>query len=201
MAPRKTHRARGHSRQRLRIIGGRWRGQRIGFRPLPGLRPTPDRVRETLFNWLQPVIEGAHCLDLFAGSGALALEAASRGAASVTLVERDPGVAGHLRDLCASFAAPRITVIETDACHFLNRRPGPYDLVFLDPPFGSGLVERCLPLVTSGGVLNGRAMVYLEYPARGGPPGLPPTWVWFRHRQAGEVGYGLAHAGPGEAGA
>src|SRR5512134_933490 len=119
----------------LRIIGGRWRSRRLRFPPLPGLRPTPDRVRETLFNWLTPVIAGARCLDLFAGSGALGIEALSRGAAAVTFVERHPQAVRGLRANLAQLRAEGARVEQADALLWLRQAPQPFTVVFLNPPF------------------------------------------------------------------
>lgn len=180
----------------LRIIGGLWRGRKVRFPPLPGLRPTPDRVRETLFNWLAPRIAGARCLDLFAGSGALGLEALSRGAAHVTFVETDAAAVRSMRGLLATLAPGQATVVRADARHWLEGAPGGYDVVFLDPPFGSGLLEAALAALAAPGWLAPGAFVYLEQPASAGAPPLPASWRLHRSGRAGDVGYHLA-AGPG----
>lgn len=139
----RTDAARGGPRPpgTVRIVGGRWRGTKLAVPDRPGLRPTADRVRETLFNWLLPMLPGARVLDAFAGSGALGLEAVSRGAAEAVLIERDPGLAQALRATVERLgAADRVQVVGDDALHWLARMPGPasaprFDLVFLDPPF------------------------------------------------------------------
>lgn len=177
---------------RLRIIAGAWRGRRILFPDRPGLRPTPDRVRETLFNWLAPRIAGARCLDLFAGSGALGLEALSRGAAAVTFVESDPVAARALATTVAALAPDRGQVIETDASRFLGRQPVPFDIVFLDPPFGCGLLPAAIHPLDTRGWLAPAAWVYLEAPAADGLPELPRDWVLHRSGRAGAVGFHLA---------
>jgi len=170
----------------VRIIGGAWRSRVIAFPPRPDLRPTPDRVRETLFNWLGQDLTGKTCLDLFAGSGALGFEAASRGARRVVMVERDPLV---LRALAASRAALDARVVElerADALEFLRADGGRYDVVFVDPPYRSGLWPRVAPLLPPH--LATDALVYLESAHRTGP--LPGWQVWKQGR-AGQVAYQL----------
>jgi 16S rRNA (guanine966-N2)-methyltransferase len=176
----------------LRIIGGEWRGRRIRFAARPGIRPTPDRVRETLFNWLAPVVEGSRCLDLFAGSGALGLEALSRGAAAATFVESDRMSAERLRETIATLGTERARVVEADALRWLDGPTERFDIVFLDPPFGSGLHAEASRKLDSGGWLSPSAYVYLEAPARDGPPPLPAGWTLHRSGKAGAVGYHLA---------
>lgn len=185
-------------RNEVRIIGGAWRGRKIRFPPAPGLRPTPDRVRETLFNWLAPSISGARCLDLFAGSGALGFEALSRGAAAVVFVEHAPAVAKHLAAVAATLAPGLAQVALDDAQRWLAGTPQSFDLAFLDPPFGSGLLEGALAALTRPGWLNPGALVYLERPAALGEPTLPQGWRLHRSGHAGDVGYHLA-ALPGAA--
>lgn len=182
----------------VRVIGGRWRGKRIPVPELPGLRPTPDRVRETLFNWLAPVIAGSRCLDLFAGTGVLGFEAASRGAREVVLVERDHGLAGRLRDAAATLAPDRLAVVEADALAWLRSPSQPFDIVFLDPPYDAGLLQAAAQGLQAGGWLAPRAFIYLEAPAEAGPPPLPGGWTAHRSGRAGAVGYHLAlRARPG----
>lgn len=176
----------------LRIIGGQWRGRRFAFADSEGLRPTGDRVRETLFNWLQAYLPGARCLDLFAGSGALGLEALSRGAAGVTFIERSRAVAGiiqgHLRTLNASAGR----VLTMDAARYLEGRPEPFDIVFLDPPFGSDIIGSCCAHLESGGWLAPGAFVYLEHDRNKPLPALPIAWELFRSSSAGQVSFHLA---------
>src|SRR5262245_40374193 len=176
----------------LRIIGGEWRGRRIRFPGKGGIRPTPDRVRETLFNWLAKEVPGSRCLDPFAGSGALGLEALSRGSAHVTFVERDRENATRLRDTVAILAADRAEVMEADALTWLAGAPAAHDIVFLDPPFDAGLLAESMRLLESRGWLASSAHVYIEAPAREGPPGLPAGWKMHRTGRAGAVGYHLA---------
>jgi 16S rRNA (guanine966-N2)-methyltransferase len=187
-------------RNELRVIGGRWRGRKLRFPAAEGLRPTPDRVRETLFNWLAPTLPGARCLDLFAGSGALGFEALSRGAAGVAFVERDPAVVRHLRETLALLEAAGGEVIPGDAGAFLGGQARPFDVVFLDPPFDAEVVPACLARLVSGGWLAPGARVYVEQPAGRGAPAWPAPLVAHRSGRAGEVGYHLAvmPAGSGE---
>ena len=188
---------RGRHARVLRIIGGEWRGRRLRFPAAQALRPTPDRVRETLFNWLGSAVHGGRALDLFAGSGALGLEALSRGAAHVTFVEQDAPAAHELRARLAEWQARDARVVRADALDFLGGASAPFQLVFLDPPFDSDLLERSARALESGGWLAGSALIYAECPARRGLPPLPAAWRVLKAGQAGEVGYHLlAHASP-----
>jgi 16S rRNA (guanine966-N2)-methyltransferase len=172
---------------RLRIIAGEWRGRHIAVPSAPGLRPTPDRVRETLFNWLQGIVPGARCLDLFAGAGGLGFEAASRGAARVVMVESAPGVAAHLREQVQRLdAGNRIEVVADDALRYLRRCNETFDLVFLDPPFQGDLLSRSLAILAEGRCLRPEARVYVEYAASGDPPALPEGWHVAREGRAGD---------------
>lgn len=184
----------------LRIIGGEWRSRRIRFPGLTGLRPTPDRVRETLFNWLAPEVAGSRCLDLFAGSGALGLEALSRGAASVTFVEREREAADRLRETVNQLAPGRATVLHADALAWLGGEAQAFDIVFVDPPFDSGLLPVAVRALASGGWLAPEARIYLEGPAWAGPPELPDGWILHRSGRAGAVGYHLARRQSGDTG-
>jgi len=180
----------------IRIIGGQWRSRTVAVADAPGLRPTPDRVRETLFNWLQFSLAGARCLDLFAGSGILGLEALSRGAAAVTALECDAGAAALLRRNAATLHADALQVLQQDALHWLAQGPGtaPYDIAFIDPPFAAQLQQRSCALLHAQQWLAPGARVYLEaaQPLDGLP--LPPGWALVRHKRAGEVHYGLCEA-------
>jgi 16S rRNA (guanine966-N2)-methyltransferase len=176
----------------LRIIGGEWRGRRIRFPGKGGIRPTPDRVRETLFNWLADVVPGSRCLDLFAGSGALGLEALSRGASSATFIERDHENAARLRETTTLLAPGRATVVQADAIAWLAGTPSEHDIVFLDPPFDAGILEESMRLLESRGWLAGNAYIYVETRAQLGPPALPDRWLAHRSGRAGAVGYHLA---------
>lgn len=192
--------ARGAAARQLRIIAGRWRGRRWRF-PDTGLRPTPDRVRETLFNWLQPHLAGARCLDLFAGSGALGLEAASRGAASVVSVEADAAAAQALAQVAKEWGAAQVRVVRAEALQWLQQRcaVGPdgaaaaaaFDLVFLDPPFAAGLLVAAMELLTVRGWLAPGALVYTEQAREAAPPAPPAGWELLKSGAAGAVSYHL----------
>jgi 16S rRNA (guanine966-N2)-methyltransferase len=182
-----------HVTNQLRIIGGTWRSRRVNFPDVEGLRPSPDRVRETLFNWLAPIIQGAHCLDLYAGSGALGLEALSRGADAVTFVDVDNRVAVQLEQNLTLLGASGAQVMQMDALVFLQRAPQPFDVVFLDPPFHRGLLPACLEKLSTGWLAEG-ARVYVENEAELGEPPLPPEWTLLRSKQAGRVRYSLLQA-------
>ena len=191
---RKVTRGPAASGQRgeLRIVGGDWRGRKIRFPPVAAIRPTPDRVRETLFNWLQAAVPGSRCLDLYAGSGALGLEALSRGAREVVFVDAEPRVTAHLAEQLRHLDCDRGTVIRSDAARYLGGPATPFDIVFLDPPFAGNLLGEACGRLEAGGWLAPGAWVYLEGPASAGLPGLPSGWTVLRSKRAGEVGYHLA---------
>jgi len=156
---------------KLRIISGNWRGRRLPVPDLPGLRPSGDRAREVLFNWLPGDVRRARCLDLFAGTGALGLEAASRGAASVVLVELDRGLCRTLTELAGAWPGGEVvTVVQADAVAWLARAEGPFDIVFVDPPFGAGLYAMTLDALARPGFLAPGALVYVESAARSPAP-------------------------------
>jgi len=175
---------------RIRIIGGQLRNSRLEVPDLPGLRPTAERVRETLFNWLAPVIAGADCLDLCAGTGALGIEALSRGAARTQFVERDARAAQALRGNLARLKAAGGEVATADAGAYLQGAARPYGVVFLDPPFALELWEPLSRRLEAGGWLSPSAWIYVESP-RGKALALPPAWQAHRQGQAGEVQYAL----------
>jgi 16S rRNA (guanine966-N2)-methyltransferase len=173
---------------RVRIIGGTWRSRVIKFADIPGLRPTPDRVRETLFNWLGQDLTGRHCLDLYAGAGALGFEALSRGATSVTMVERAPQALRALKDNAVRLVARRLNLVHGDALEFVARLPEAtrFDVIFLDPPFGSGIPEGLWPQLP--GLLSEEGLIFLESDAAfAGRPGLG----LLKHGHAGAVHYHL----------
>ena len=176
----------------LRIIGGQWRGRKLNFSPVEGLRPTTDRVRETLFNWLSPSIRGARCLDLFAGSGALGLEALSRGAAYCDIVDTSAAalhqIEHHLQILEASTQAH---CHAKSALGFLQTTQGSYDIVFIDPPFGKGLVDSVCAQLASKGLIAEDGLIYVESAVHDSPPVVPPQWRLHREKVAGEVAYRL----------
>jgi len=183
--------ARGARSRVLRIIGGEWRGRRLRFASSGALRPTPDRVRETLFNWLDGRLVGARCLDLFAGSGALGLEALSRGAARVLFIEQHAAAARALNQLLAEWGGVHGAVRRADALRFLKGAVEPFDIVFLDPPFASDLLVAASGLLEDRGWLAPHALIYLECAARAGLPALPAHWRVVKAKRAGEVGYHL----------
>ncbi len=189
----KARRARGTGYPgKIRIIGGLWRSRRLVVPAAEGLRPTPDRVRETLFNWLTPHLAGARCLDLFAGTGALCLEALSRGAGEVVMVERSAPVADMLRRNLEVLEAHGAQVVCTDATEFLARPHQPFDIVFLDPPFRSDLIARCSMLLAERHWVKPGGLIYIEAPRRMEPLPIPAAWELIRSKKAGEVGYHLA---------
>ncbi|MGA9333597.1 MAG: 16S rRNA (guanine(966)-N(2))-methyltransferase RsmD [Rudaea sp.] len=178
-----------NARGRVRIIGGSLRGSRLDVAAAPGLRPTPDRARETLFNWLMPVIEGATCLDLFAGSGALGIEALSRGAARVDFVESDRRLAAKLNENLQRLRQTA-TVECVDALAFLPASQRQYDVVFVDPPFALALWETIAQALESSGRLAAYAWIYVESPTAVDLR-LPPTWTLHRQARAGAVTFAL----------
>jgi 16S rRNA (guanine966-N2)-methyltransferase len=181
---------RGTGSGRVRIIGGSLRNSRLDVPDLPGLRPTPERVRETLFNWLAPTIDGARCLDLCAGTGALGIEAWSRGAASVQFVERDARAAQALRQNLQRLKVTACDVAVADAQAFLDGSPQPADVVFLDPPFALNLWDALAQQLEQGGWLTPAATIYVECP-QGTVPSLPPGWLRQKEGRAGEVRFAL----------
>lgn len=176
----------------LRIIGGQWRSRRFGFPDGPGLRPTPDRVRETLFNWLAPYVEGARVLDPFAGSGALYLEALSRGASSALALDLNPASIAALRGHLQTLGCERGQLLQADALVYLHDQPAtPFDLVFLDPPFHQNLLQPTCQLLEERGWLSTHAWIYSESETPPSTLGLPGNWRLHREKQAGQVYYAL----------
>jgi 16S rRNA (guanine(966)-N(2))-methyltransferase RsmD len=171
-------------RNSVRIIAGTWRRRLIHFPDAPDLRPTPDRVRETLFNWLGQDLTGKSCLDLFAGSGALGFEAASRAARRVLMVEREPMVLRALQESAKALGIETVEFLRDDALQFLRRPRGRFDVVFLDPPYRSELLPQLLPLLPAH--LNDNALVYAEHRGR---LVLPENWHAIRRSRAGQVNY------------
>ena len=175
----------------IRIIGGQWRGRKLPVPDSAGLRPTTDRVRETLFNWLAPVLPDARCLDCFAGSGALGLEALSRYAGSATLLELERPVAQQLMKNLQTLNASHGKVIQTNALSFLAQPGEPFNLVFIDPPFRQGLLEQTLQLLEQNHWLADEAMIYVESEVENGAPPVPANWDLYREKIAGQVAYRL----------
>jgi 16S rRNA (guanine966-N2)-methyltransferase len=175
----------------LRIIGGKWKRHAIRFEGSHDLRPTPDAVRETLFNWLTPAVQGANCLDLFSGSGALGFEAASRGACQVHLVEHNYAVYKQLLRTRDNLSAEQIHVHYQDGLSFLENCAGRFDIVFLDPPFQSTLSKHVLSMLEHSNTLIKEALVYLERPKNGNPLILSKAWKISREKTTGSSIYGL----------
>lgn len=175
----------------VRIISGQWKGRKLPVRDVEGLRPTTDRVKETIFNWLAPHVRGTRCLDLFAGSGGLGLEALSRYAEQVTLIEMDKGAAEQLRKNLAALGSQQGKVIQADAVSWLQGPVTPFDLVFLDPPFRRELLPQVCELLEQRGWLAADALIYLEREKEMDDLALPANWQLLKDKQAGQVCYQL----------
>jgi len=175
-----TNRNRPSKAGKIRIIAGEYRGRRIAVPERPGLRPTPDRVRETLFNWLGQSLVGLACLDLFAGSGALGFEAASRGAARVVMVEQDRAVFQQLKKTREALGARQVELVCDDAFTYLKKNPEPFDVVFLDPPFR----QNVLPAVLRQLAPKSGMRVYVE---SGEPVEAAQPWRELKRARAGQV--------------
>ena len=179
-------------KNRVRLIGGSHGGRRLQFPAAMGLRPTADPVRETLFNWLQQDIQMASCLDLFAGSGALGFEAASRGAAHVTMIESQRNVFRSLQQNLSLLQLQDIVrLVNADALRLLQGRAEMHQLVFLDPPFNKKLMQPVIDQLERGGWLAPRTLIYLEQDLHKEPPQLPDNWCIIRDKTAGQVRYQL----------
>jgi len=173
---------------KIRIIGGQWRGRKLQVIDKKGLRPTPNRIRETLFNWLIAQIPNSHCLDLFAGSGALGIEAASRGAKKVLLIEQDHEIYQQLQNYIKQLTTDRIIAQQANALQLLKQSPAtPFDIIFLDPPFGQNLLSTCCQLLETGQWLNQSAYIYLESERPQTELILPQHWQIIRQTHAGQV--------------
>lgn len=182
----------------IRIIGGRWRGHKLLVTKKPGMRPTPDRVRETLFNWLAPVIKNARCLDCFAGSGALGLEALSRGAGSVTLLEQNYKVSIQLVKNLQILQTQQAQVITVNSLRWLAQQGDSFDVVFIDPPFRQNMIPQTINTLERYQRLANEASVYIETEADGHMPDVPSNWQLHRGEVTGQVAYRLylRHAKP-----
>ena len=191
-SPGKSAAANHGGQGQLRIIAGQWRSRQFDFPMAHGLRPTPNRVRETLFNWLAPYIEGARVLDLFTGSGALFLEALSRGAGSALALDMNPAAINSLRGHLQTLRCENGTLLNSDALVYLQQVPTtPYDLVFLDPPFGQDLLQPACSLLEEKSWLAPRAWIYTESENPPSTLGLPGNWRLHREQKAGQVHYAL----------
>ncbi len=177
-------------KQQIRIIAGKWRSRQLRFADVDGLRPTGDRIRETLFNWLAPDISGARCLDLFSGSGALSFEALSRGASHCLALEQHPNAIACLSETKSLFDAPELTIAHKDTLKYLQQRPDKaFDIVFVDPPFGLNLItEVCFLLEQNGWIANGGA-IYCELSAQQANFEPPANWQVMRNKATGGVNY------------
>lgn len=180
-------------KNQLRIIGGQWRGRKLAIADVDGLRPTGDRIRETLFNWLMPDIQNSRCLDMFSGSGALGLECLSRGASEVVLLEKHPQAAEQLRQHCHTLDASNGKVIECDSIDWLSadhQAPSSIDLVFIDPPFAANLWAKAIEQLENSGLLNNDALIYIESP-KDTFIKTPFHWQIHKEKQSGQVCYRL----------
>lgn len=182
----------------VRIIGGMWKGRKLRFPAVNGLRPTLGRARESLFNWLVMELAGARCLDLFAGSGALGFEALSRGAANVTFVESSRNVASALRSNIELLRAANASVVTMPAKRFLLGAQSAWDIIFLDPPFGSGELQQAITLIAQRHLLQPEGFVYFELP-RKQPLGKLERWEVARESHAGDTQFGLLRLTQGQA--
>ncbi len=175
----------------LRIIAGSWRGRKLNFLDREGLRPTTDRVRETLFNWLQMDVPGSRCLDLFAGSGALGFEAASRGASKVVMVDSDSETVNMLKGNIDLLSATQAQVVCSDAISFIQNCDFMFDVVFIDPPYRQDIIAQCCELLENKQCLSDHAKIYIECDASKELRGLPDNWQCLKSKTAGQAGYHL----------
>lgn len=203
-----SHHRQIRGNNQLRIIGGIWRGRKLTFPDSAGLRPTPNRVRETLFNWLAATVHGSNCLDLFSGSGALGLEALSRGAAEVEFVDSSTVVTRKLQENLlllksnskvwnSSAENQLLSYVKDNAKNNSNNTDNPsqksFDIIFLDPPFGQNLLAPCIELIVSNKLLSAKGWIYIETGASESIPALPENWHLHREKTAGQVCYRLFH--------
>jgi len=176
----------------IRLISGKWRGKKLPVKDKEGLRPTTDRNKETLFNWLMHDVRDANCLDCFSGSGSLAFEALSRFAKNATLLERDKQVAAQLRENLQHLKVDNARVIETDSINYLQQMATQqFDIVFVDPPFHKGLVQPCCSALEENNYLATQALIYIEREAQLSDLLLPPNWQLLKEKSAGQVTYQL----------
>jgi 16S rRNA (guanine966-N2)-methyltransferase len=176
----------------IRLISGKWRGKKLPVKDKEGLRPTTDRTKETLFNWLMHDVRDANCLDCFSGSGSLAFEALSRFAKYALLLERDKQVAQQLKENLKNLQVNNADIVETDSINYLQQTaPQPFDIVFVDPPFNKGLVSPCCQALEKNGYLTPRALVYIEMELQSQPIELPSNWQLLKEKNTGQVLYQL----------
>ena len=190
MSKVKKHSDKSAPKGQIRIISGQYRGRKLPVLMAEGLRPTTDRVKETVFNWLMPYIQDTNCLDCFAGSGGLGFEAISRGASSVTLVELNKPAAQQLKDNKALLKADNIQVVQQNAIDFLKNNQQNYSLVFIDPPFRKGLAQQSAELLSEKG-LTDDALIYVEMEADHNEQIMPSHWQLLKEKVAGQVIYRL----------
>lgn len=177
---------------KVRIIGGQWKGRKLNVIDRQGLRPTTDRIRETLFNWLQWHLPARRCLDLFAGSGVLGIEAVSRGASYAQLVEKDRQVVSNLRQQLQLLNSSNIDLLQADALKLLQSPPNqPFDIIFIDPPFRQNILETCCQYLESNQWLSSEAYIYIEMEQELASVALPENWQLIRDKTAGQVHYCL----------
>lgn len=184
---------------KVRIIGGQWRGRKLPVADIEGLRPTGDRIRETLFNWLAPDIHGARCLDLYAGSGALGFEALSRGAATAGFVELNPAVCRQIEANIQLLATDNAQLVCDDALSWLTSQPGTldFDLIFIDPPFALNLWDKTIRALSDNeGRLKPGTLIYIESP-KSQIYDIPSNWQCRRDKQTGQIAYRLFQVAPG----
>lgn len=180
-------------KNQLRIISGQWRGRKLPIADIDGLRPTGDRVRETLFNWLMSDIPNSHCLDLFSGSGALGTECLSRGASSAIMIESNPQAAKQIKHNCKELNAESASIIQQDCIRWLQNKPGPrssIDIVFIDPPFSLNLWQTCIENLLSSDILKDKALIYIETP-KNDKLIIPAALTLLKDKASGEVRYRL----------
>lgn len=177
---------------KIRIIAGTWRHRILSFPLEEGLRPSPDRVRETLFNWLMPYIQGSVCLDLFSGSGALGFEALSRGAKEVVMIDQNTHTIKQLKENATLLGAQNAHILQAYVpVHLPNFMPQTFDLVFLDPPFQSNLLPICCQWLEEGSLLSPSALIYIETHHKNPLDCIPPHWELFRSKKSGNLYYSL----------
>lgn len=179
------------AKNKIRIIGGEWRGHHINIPDVAGLRPTTDRIRETVFNWLQQAIIDATCLDLFSGSGGLGFEAASRGARSIDMIDKSDIVIKHLWIMKEKLNANNINIYNQDAIKKLKSTPNQYDIIFIDPPFHQNLITTCIQLIYKNQILKRNGLLYIEMESNHEIPNLPENWSFKHKKTAGQVEYCL----------
>jgi 16S rRNA (guanine966-N2)-methyltransferase len=187
------HKTNQNSIGQIRIIGGQWRGRKLPVPNSPGLRPTTDRVRETLFNWLAPVLHEAKCLDCFAGSGALGFEALSRYAGKTVFLETEKAIAQQLQKNLDLLKSAQGEIIYTNALNWLAQSGTPFDVVFLDPPFRCNLLPQTFTLLEDRGWLADEAWIYVEAETEHSSLEVPVNWHLHREKTAGQVAYRLYH--------